>query len=43
MQPPAVEYYTDEENGFRVQIPANWIVDDAEDYGEGSDEEISPL
>ena len=33
--------YTDEEHGFRVQLPANWFVDDAADYGEGDAEELS--
>jgi hypothetical protein len=41
--PTAPTQYTDEEHGFRVQLPANWIVDDAADYGEGSDEELSTV
>jgi hypothetical protein len=40
---PTVEPYIDEDHGFQVLIPTNWIVDDAADYGEGGDEEPSTI
>jgi hypothetical protein len=41
LTPASNEPFTDENHGYRIQLPANWVFDDKADFGETGNEELT--